>query len=355
MALAERINAFVKLGAFLEQFATENPTPKFAVLLNDPFFDGMLHQLKLTQENNGWFTKENLRFAIGNWAKALQQEHLENWTKKYTIEDVSAQKIAIIMAGNIPLVGFHDFLSVLLCGHEVLIKQSSNDKHLLPYLAKYLEYVEPSFKGKITFTEEKLEEFDAVIATGSNNTARYFEYYFKDKPHIIRKNRNSVAILTGDETEEQLVGLSDDIFTYFGLGCRSVSKIFVPKDYDFQLFFGGMYNKSDVMNSAKYANNYDYNKAVYLMSLFDILENGFLMIKEDEKYASPIATVFYEYYDNLDALQEKLRAEADNIQCVVADLGIENEIQFGQTQHPELHDYADGVDTLMFLTNLDHK
>jgi len=256
------------------------------------------------------------------------------------------------MAGNIPLVGFHDFLSVLNSGHEVLVKQSSNDKHLLPYLAKYLEYVEPSFKGKIAFTDEKLAGFEAVIATGSNNTARYFEYYFKDKPNIIRKNRNSVAILTGKETKEQLIGLSDDIFTYFGLGCRSVSKLFVPKDYDFQDFFGGMYGKSDIMNNAKYANNYDYNKAVYLMSLFDILENGFLMIKEDTQYASPIATVFYEYYDDLASLQAKLTADAEDIQCIVADIDMENEIAFGHTQQPELHDYADGVDTLQFLSSL---
>lgn len=354
MALAERINAFVQLGDFLSQFSTENPQPDFSINLNDPFFDGMIHQLKLTQESNSWFTKENLRFSIGNWAKALQKESLEKWTANYNFDTISSKKIAIIMAGNIPLVGFHDFLSVLISGHEVLVKQSSNDKHLLPYLAKYLERVEPSFKGKITFTNEKLTGFDAVIATGSNNTARYFEYYFKDKPNIIRKNRNSVAILTGNETEEQLIGLSDDIFTYFGLGCRSVSKLFVPKNYSFDTFFKGMYGKSDSMNSAKYANNYDYNKAVYLMSLFDILENGFLMIKEDKQYASPIATVFYEYYDGLDSLQEKLRADKESIQCIVADLNIENQVAFGQTQHPELHDYADGVDTLTFLTNLDN-
>ncbi|WP_430408889.1 acyl-CoA reductase [Kordia sp.] len=353
MALAERINAFVKLSAFLEQFSTENPQKDEKIPFNELFFDGMLHQLKLTKEHNGWFTKENIQFAIGNWAKALRKENLENWTATYQFENISTKKVAIIMAGNIPLVGFHDFLSVLIAGHEVLVKQSSNDKHLLPYLAKYLEYIHPEFKGKITFTDEKLSEFDAVIATGSNNTSRYFEYYFKDKPNIIRKNRNSVAILTGNETEDQLISLSDDIFTYFGLGCRSVSKLFVPKGYNFEAFFKGMYGKSDSMNSAKYANNYDYNKAVYLMSLFDILENGFLMIKEDEKYASPIATVFYEYYENVEALQEKLSADAENIQCIVADLDFENQVAFGQTQHPELHDYADGVDTLRFLTNLD--
>ncbi|AXG71582.1 acyl-CoA reductase (LuxC) [Kordia sp. SMS9] len=353
MALAERINAFVKLGDFINQFSIVNPVQNFEVILNDPFFDGMKHQLKLAQEQNGWFTKENICFAIKNWARSLQKETLERWTANYTIDNVSPKKIAIVMAGNIPLVGFHDFLSVLLAGHEVLVKQSSNDKHLLPYLAKYLEYVEPSFKGKITFTDEKLNDFDAVIATGSNNTARYFEYYFKDKPNIIRKNRNSVAILTGSETAAQLEALSDDIFTYFGLGCRSVSKLFVPKGYNFQDFFGGMYKKSDVMNSAKYANNYDYNKAVYLMSLFDILENGFLMIKEDTQYASPIATVFYEYYDDIASLQAKLTTDAEHIQCIVADIGMNNEVKFGQTQHPALHDYADGVDTMEFLTNLD--
>ena len=256
------------------------------------------------------------------------------------------------MAGNIPLVGFHDFLSVLISGHSVLVKQSSNDKNLLPFLAKYLEYIEPELKGKITFTEQKLDNFDAVIATGSNNTARYFEYYFKDKPSIIRKNRNSVAVITGNESEQDFENLSEDVFRYFGLGCRSVSKLFVPKGYDFDTFFKGMYNQQEIINNAKYANNYDYNKAVYLMSEFDILENGFLMIKEDESYASPIASVFYEYYENTDDLKIKLWEEREKIQCVVAKGFIENEIAFGQTQHPQLWDYADGVNTLEFLSKI---
>ena len=256
------------------------------------------------------------------------------------------------MAGNIPLVGFHDFLCVLISGHSVLVKQSSNDKHLLPFLAKYLEYVEESFKGKINFTEQKLAGFDAVIATGSDNTARYFEYYFKNKPNIIRKSRNSVAILTGKETEEDFKNLSNDVFTYFGLGCRSVSKLYVPKDYNFDAFFTGMYEKKEIINNAKYANNYDYNKAVYLMSEFDLLENGFLMIKEDESYASPIATIFYEYYDNEIDLKIKLHQDKEKIQCIVANGFIENEINFGQTQAPKLNDYADGVNTLEFLSKI---
>ena len=256
------------------------------------------------------------------------------------------------MAGNIPLVGFHDFLSVLISGHSVLVKQSSNDKHLLPFLAKYLEYVEEDFKGKITFTEEKLTDFDAVIATGSDNTARYFEFYFKNKPNIIRKSRNSVAVITGKETEDDFIKLSDDVFQYFGLGCRNVSKLYVPKDYNFDAFFTGMYAKKDIINNAKYANNYDYNKAVYLMSLFDLLENGFLMIKEDQSYSSPIATIFYEYYENETDLKIKLHQDKEKIQCIVAKDFIENEVAFGQTQHPKLTDYADGVNTLDFLSKI---
>ncbi|MEL4308495.1 acyl-CoA reductase [Joostella sp. CR20] len=344
-----RINAFVKLGAFMAQFST-NETPVFEANSKEAdLYDGFKHQIKLAEEHNSWFTKQNIQFALQNWAEALTESNLKKWLSAYLMEDVTPKNIAIIMAGNIPLVGFHDFLSVLISGHRVTVKQSSNDKHLLPFLAKYLEFVAPSFKDKIVFTEEKLENFDAVIATGSDNTARYFEYYFGSKPNIIRKNRNSVAVLTGNETQEQLTALGKDIFTYYGLGCRSVSKLFVPEDYNFDTFFKAIFEYGDIIHQNKYANNYDYNKAVYLMSLFDLLENGFLMLKEDENYASPIATVFYEKYKSTTALKEKLKQDEDKIQCVVADNFMENEIAFGQTQHPALWDYADGVDTIQFL------
>ena len=349
--IQKRVKAFSKLGDFLSQFSQQGITEKNDIEFNDLFFGGFKHQLKLAKENNSWFTEENLLFATENWSKALTIEQLDKWLET-TSFSTTPKQVAIIMAGNIPLVGFHDFLSVLIAGHSVLVKQSSNDKHLLPFLAKYLEYVEPDFKGKIQFTEGKLTDFDAVIATGSNNTARYFEYYFKDKPSIIRKNRNSVAVLTGNETSTDFDNLSEDVFRYFGLGCRSVSKLFVPKGYNFDDFFKGMFTQKEIINNVKYANNYDYNKAVYLMSEFDMLENGFLMIKEDESYASPIATVFYEYYDNDDDLKIKLYEERDNIQCIVANNFLPNEIKFGQTQHPNLWDYADGVNTLEFLATI---
>lgn len=349
MQLQERINAFVKLGDFLRQFSKEDIQKAENIEHNALFFDGFKHQLKLAEEHNGWFTKENIKFALTSWSEALSFENLNTWLKPYNINDTEAKQVAIIMAGNIPLVGFHDFLAVLITGHKVLVKQSSSDKQLLPYLAKYLEYVEPQFKGNITFTEAKIENFDAVIATGSNNTARYFEYYFKGKPSIIRNNRNSVAVLTGKESTEELKNLSEDIFRYYGLGCRNVSKLFVPEGYKFDLFFESIYHWHPIVEKAKYANNYDYNKAVYLMSEFDMLENGFFMIKEDESFASPIATLFYEYYEDSNALKKILEAKKNQIQCIVSNGFTENEIAFGATQKPQLWDYADDVDSIEFL------
>lgn len=348
MDLQQRINAFVKLGDFLSQFSSEVFKKKDHIAHNDLFFDGFKHQLKLAQQHNGWFTKENIVFSLNGWSNQLNQNNLIKWTSKYNFTAEPLKVIAIIMAGNIPLVGFHDFLSVLISGQNVLVKQSSNDKHILPFLTKYLEHVEPEFKGRIAITETKLEHFDAVIATGSNNTARYFEYYFKNKPSVIRKNRNSLAILTGKESDDELVALSEDIFRYYGLGCRNVSKLFVPKDYDFQQFFKAMYHWNPIIHQNKYANNYDYNKAVYLMSQFEMLENGFLMIKEDENFSSPIATLFYEYYDSKDTLKETLKERSAAIQCIVANEFSEDEIKFGQTQLPNLWDYADNVDTIAF-------
>lgn len=352
MDLQQRIKAFTKLGEFIAQFSKNTFKNEMHVEGKDFLFDGFKHQIKLAQEHNGWFTKENIRFALSGWSNDLTDTNLNQWLSKYNFSNVQPQKVAVIMAGNIPLVGFHDFISVLLSGHNVVVKQSSNDKHLLPYLAKYLEYVEPNFKGKITFEKEKLTEFDAVIATGSNNTARYFEYYFRGKPSIIRKNRNSVAILTGEESDADLKALSEDIFRYYGLGCRNVSKIFIPKNYEFDAFFNGVYEWHPIIHQSKYANNYDYNKAVYLMSEFNLLENGFLMLKEDKSFSSPIATLFYEYYNDIDGLKLALENNADNVQCIVSNEVTDDSVAFGQTQHPQLWDYADNVDTVAFLLEI---
>lgn len=345
MQLQQRINAIIKLGTVLSKMNSESKDPEVIALFEQ------------AKAHNGWFTPDNIDFACQNWSAALSEENIGRWLSEYDpnkfqVAKNDVKKVAIIMAGNVPLVGFHDFISVLLSGHKVLAKLSSNDKILLPYLAKRLIEIEPEFEGFIFFTEEKLENFDAVIATGSNNTARYFDHYFGKYPNIIRRNRNSVAILSGQESAQQLEALSHDIFRYFGLGCRNVSKIYIPKDYNFDAFFNAMFTWKEVIHDNKYMNNYDYNKAVYLMSLLAILDNEFLLLKEDSGFSSPISVVFHEQYENKEALTQHLSDQEDHIQCVVSEMGLPNEIPFGKAQTPSLWDYADGVDSIQFLLNL---
>jgi hypothetical protein len=340
--------SFVELGKFLSQFTLDEQRENAELLYNDLYFEKFKDLLALSQSHNGWFTPEQVYFAVQSWAEALKEENLDKWTAAYDLSNIQPKTVGLILAGNIPLVGFHDFLAVLISGHKALVKTSSNDQHLIRFLANYLISIQPELSQYITFTDGRLENYDAIIATGSNNTARYFEFYFKNKPSIIRKNRNSVAILDGKETHEDLVNLGEDIFRYFGLGCRNVSKLFVPRGYNFDAFFKGMYEQKDVIYYEKYSNNYDYNKAVFLMSNFKLLDNEFLTLKEDPSYASPISSVFYEYYDSLEDLQERIKNEREQIQCVVSNLG-SNSIPFGQTQKPKLWDYADNVDTLKFL------
>jgi len=349
MTIEERKSYFVQLGKFLTHFGDKTNNSLKITPENEIFLNDLNEKIDQAIHYNGWFTRENVIFSLQQWSKALTQDNLERWLAPYNFNQNQQKTVAVIMAGNIPLVGFHDFLSVLISGHKVLVKQSSNDKQLLPVIAAYLMHLAPEFEDRIKFTEEKLTDFDAVIATGSDNTARYFEYYFSKKPHIIRKNRNSVAVLTGSESKEQLEALGEDIFRYFGLGCRNVSKLYVPKNYDFDAFFKEIYPLNTLLNSAKYANNYDYNKAVYLMSEFKLLENGFLILKKDESFGSPIATLFYEEYKDEKELQEKLQQNKEKLQCVV---GKDAEVDFGKTQQPELWDYADSVDTLKFLEEL---
>ena len=349
MSQNDKKKCFIELGKFLNQFSQGKNIKNISVLYNDLFFDDFVNLIQLSQSHNGWYTPENVYFSIQSWAKALTEDNFNQWLSTYNLEVNQPKNVGLILAGNIPLVGFHDFLSVLISGNNVLVKTSSNDQFLLPFLAKYIIAIEPQFENKITFVEGKLENFDAVIATGSNNTARYFDYYFKDKPSIIRKNRNSIAVLNGQESTAQLSALGEDVFRYFGLGCRNVSKLFVPKGYSFTAFFEAIFEYQDVIHYEKYANNYDYNKAVFLMSNFKLLDNGFLTLKEDASHASPISSIFYEFYENLEDLQIRLQSESDQIQCIVSNNLIENSVGFGQTQKPNLWDYADNVDTIAFL------
>ena len=241
----QNINNLVRLGELLSK------TEQF----NDIF--------DKAEQQNSWFTRTNVIFAFKSWSDALSKNNVKQWLSQYQLpQTTSPKKILIIMAGNLPLVGFHDLLCVLVAGHKAIVKLSSDDRLLLPYLIKQIRAFAPEWAEAVAFTDDKVTEYDAVIATGSDNTARYFEYYFGKKPHIIRKNRHSVAVLTGEETPEELQDLGKDIFLYYGLGCRSVSKLFVPQGYDFDLLFQAIYPYKDIIEEQKYANNYDYTRTV---------------------------------------------------------------------------------------------
>ncbi|WDF80508.1 acyl-CoA reductase [Mucilaginibacter sp. KACC 22773] len=305
--------------------------------------------------HNAWFTPESVLQAVTAIGKMLNEDDLKTWLAKYNLEnDAPGKKVGLILAGNIPLVGFHDVLCVLASGNHALIKASSQDARLIKTVLERLVAIDVSFDSQFSFVE-RLADFNAVIATGSNNSSRYFDYYFGKVPNIIRKNRNSIALLTGDETAEQLFNLGHDIFDYYGLGCRNVSKLLVPKDYNFNFFFESIEDHKAIIHHHKYNNNYDYNKSIYLVNSDKHLDNGFLMVKEDDRLASPLAVLYFSYYDDLAQAQELLQKQSDNIQCIVTNATINvasQVVSFGQSQHPALWDYADGIDTMEFLSNL---
>ncbi|HET6224627.1 MAG TPA: acyl-CoA reductase [Bacteroidia bacterium] len=353
MTLDNRIEAFSALGEFLKQVGQPKSTvPSTAI--NDLFYNDFEELIKQVAIYNPWFTEQNTKNAIAAIAENLDKNALQTFVAPYReqlLDNKKERQVAVIMAGNIPLVGFHDFLCVLLSGNRFIGKLSSDDNHLLPFVAKILIHIAPAFAEYVEFTEGQLKNMQAVIATGSNNTARYFEYYFNKYATIIRKNRNSVAVLTGKESKEELNQLGQDIFQYFGLGCRNVSKLFVPKGYTFDLFYESILDFKDIINVNKYANNYDYNRTVYLMSSEpNLFDNNFLLLKESDMYASPIGVLFYEYYDDVEQLNKRLENDAEQIQCIVsADSRIKKAIPFGKAQCPALNDYADGLDTMKFL------
>jgi hypothetical protein len=258
MELSQRIESFLNLGTFLREFSVGTSTNENSVQFSEIVKNDHIY--------NPWFTESNILQSAKAIGEALQKENVDEWLKSYPKlkNQKEIMKIGVITAGNIPLVGFHDFFTILISGNVFYGKLSSRDNRLLKFISDYLIFLNEEFKNLIYFTEEKLENFDAIIATGSNNSSRYFEYYFGKYPNIIRKNRNSVAILTGSETKTDIESLAFDIFSYFGLGCRNVSKLFLPKDFCLELFFENINHFASIYNHNKYANNYDYNKSVYL-------------------------------------------------------------------------------------------
>lgn len=294
-------------------------------------------------------------YALGEIARILDREKLEHWTARYpSLEKKRTFKtIGVVPAGNVPLVGFHDFLCILISGHRYLAKLSSKDEFLPKLIARWLTELEPRLGDRIHMTGDHLKDMDAVIATGSSNTARYFEYYFGKYPHIIRKNRNGVAVLNGKEGPRELEALSNDIFRYFGLGCRNVTQLYLPVNYDFDSFYPHMLGWKHLIDHHKYANNYSYYKAIYLLEKIPFLDNGFLMVRQDRAISSPISVLYYDFYNNFDQLIRELENHKEQIQCIVSiDPSVPGAIPPGKSQQPELWDYADHVDTMEFLLKL---
>jgi hypothetical protein len=347
MDLSERIEAFAQLGNYLKDSLTGEGG------IADPELQSVAAEAQMV---NPWFTPLFIYHALSETSRILDRSLLGELTGKYSPESfqpVNPLIVGTILAGNIPLVGFHDFLCVLLSGHNFKGKMSGKDDKLLPFLADKLQQFESRFTPSIHFEESYIGSIDAMIATGSDNSFRYFEYYFGRYPHIFRKNRNGIAILTGDESAEELAALADDIFLYFGMGCRNVAKLYVPENYSFDRFFGEMEKYSHVGNHNKYANNYQYQRSVFLMNSVKHLDNGFLLLRPDQAIPSPVGTLHYETYPELPSLVSGLQQQKESIQCIASrELSGIQTIGFGKTQNPELWDFADNMDTLKFLSNL---
>lgn len=341
MLLKERLEALIQLGKELV-----------------PANEALQKVIRKTAFHNPWFTIDNQWQAVNAIRENfLTRENLENWVVSYDIpsaSDMPFKTVSLVLAGNIPLVGFHDLLCVFVAGHKAKIKLSEKDPYLLPFLINNLIAINPSVAAAFEIVEGAMKDFDAVIATGSNNSARYFEAYFGKYPHIIRKNRNAVAVLRGDESEKDFRNLGIDIFTYFGLGCRNVSKLFVPRGYNFEPLLNVIHEFKELVLHDKYKNNFDYQFTIVILNKIKYHSNGCLMMIENEAIASPVAMVYYEYYDNYKSLKSTLNEHTDAIQCLIAKspIGDLPTFNFGEAQKPKLNDYADGEDTMRFLLSL---
>ena len=278
----------------------------------------------------------------------LRKDTLETWVSKYNLQNVN-YKVAVIMAGNFPLAGLHDLICVIITGNKAIIKPSSDDKILINFFVEFLHKKFPETNEIIEIASEKLGDFDKVIATGSNNTFNYFEYYFRDKSSLLRKNRNSIAVLSGDESENELKLLSDDIFIYFGLGCRNISKIFVPTGYDISQLKNKFNKYNYIINHNKYSNNYNYQKTIKIMNNEVFTDCDYFLMSQSKEINPPISVIYYDYYDDLSQVCDLIKEKRNQIQCIVTNLQIKNSIRFGEAQDPKLDQYADNSDTINFL------
>ncbi|MFT6972152.1 MAG: hypothetical protein ACJAXX_002730 [Roseivirga sp.] len=336
MTVKERIEVFHQLGIRLKSLDQD--------ALGDLCFGA--------GNRNSWFTPDSVKTALKAWADILEHLQLTEWTSKYALAPKTPKKVGLVMAGNIPMVGFHDLLSVLISGHIAFVKLSSQDGFLMQFMINEIKLISEPMAANIVLSE-RMNDAEAIIATGSDNSARYFKHYFAGKPHIIRQNRTAIAVLNGTETSEELSLFGNDYFQYFGLGCRNVSKIYVPKGFDLTKLIDALLGFERVLDHHKYRNNYDYNKSIYLVNKEPHLDSGFFLMHESEALVSPISVLFYEYYSSPAELDLILAKNSEKIQCVVSANGwYEGSLPLGKAQQPELWDYADGVDTLEFLSEI---
>ncbi len=332
MNLQQRIDLLSRLGEYIKSNHTDWQNAK-----------------ERAARENPWFIPEFIELAVDNIANSFLQKHkLQAWCLSYHVptENKNPLRIGIVMAGNIPLVGFHDFLCVFITGHKAIVKPSSKDSALFKHLVDTMKNWDGEVKDLVEFAE-MLKGCDAYIATGSNNSAGYFDYYFGKYPHIIRRNRTSVAILTGQETSAELQQLADDVYCYFGLGCRNITKIYVPGHYDFIALLNAFKKYNYLADHHKYKNNYDYNLAILILNKKFYMSNESILLVEESGNFSPIGQLHFEYYQDADQLDAVLD-HSKELQCLVG----KSFTPFGQSQNPSLSDYADGIDTMQFLLKL---
>ena len=350
MNLDKRINSLVLWGNSLDRAIKSHLGEKIEL---NTFEEKFLAAAQLSKSYNGWFSINSVIQSAQGIREFLHEDNLKTFASKYAsdMEKISSPKrVLLIMAGNIPMVGFHDLLCTLLCGHTAVVKSSSDDSHLLPALCEILKNIDSSFADKIEFIERPMKNFDAVIATGSDNSAKYFDYYFGKYPNIIRKNRVSIAVLDGNESEDELKEFSKDVFQYFGLGCRNVSKVFVPKGYQFKNMIEAFQIQLPYLENNKYQNNLEYQKAVMLLNKDPFIDAGFFFMKENTSPFSSVSVLHYQQYENISEVKDSLNEYQNKIQCVVGK--IDGGVAFGHAQCPGLNDFADGVDTMKFLVSL---
>ena len=340
--------SLIQFGKFIRSFLDSDSWPGFQSGVDQREFDNFKSSTEKAESNNAWFYRKMIRLSMESWAKNLSEDNIDKLMSKYDVPSSINKNVLIICAGNLPLVGFHDIVCCILLNINTQVKLSKNDNVLIPAILKILYLFDSELQDRIKICNEKPDNYNYVIATGSNNSNRYFEYYFGKFPHIFRRNRTSIAVVHSEISDDQLKSLSHDMLQYYGLGCRSVTKLYLPEKFSLDRIYNSVFNYKDLINHNKYMNNYDYNRSIFLLGKKLFFDNGFLILKEDKSLFSPISVVNFEYYSSMETLEKELNVLSNEIQCMVGEGGI----TFGTAQKPELWDYADGVDTIDFLTKI---